>query len=146
MSLVVGLLALVSELARLRWAECVGHLAGISEEMDLLVAELEQRCRAYNAHRISKATQGADYDETDIALMQKRSRIAAQACHASALGGSTQTDIPSRDMLVVYCCLSAGGYGCRDSFISSLQRASGFSTQWEDDCLSFIAATCKSKR
>ena len=68
----------------------------------------------------------ADYEATNIALMQKISRPAAQACHASIAGGTDceNTVIPSRDMLALYC-VCACGLACRDCYIEAVKLAVG---------------------
>ncbi len=63
--------------------------------------------------------------------MHKRSRLAAQACRASILGGDDDrcTVIPSRDMLALFF-LNVGGHSSRDDFLDALQLATGFSSEW----------------
>ncbi len=83
----MGLLELAADMARLRWEKCVCGLANASAELDLLVEEIAECVRELSIYQRSSAPDG-NYDATSIELMHKRSRRAAQACHASIVGGS----------------------------------------------------------
>ena len=94
--------------------------------MGACVSELETQQSALDASIED------DHDASATQMLQKRSHIAAQACHASVLGGKAceLAVIPSMDMLTLYS-LSAGGHRCREGFIYAIRNAVGLSREWQ---------------
>ena len=127
-----GLLGIATEMARLRWMAAVSNLKGESAELELLVDELDECVGKLEPQaRVFQMMSTNEHDVRINSMLQQRSRVVAQACHASVVGGrAVQTAvIPSRDLFTLYS-LSGGGCSCRTEFADAIKHSLGYSEEW----------------